>query len=75
MGIAMRSQPMNITGALVQQAHETESLVDAIRGAVGQGDDSIGIEQGPFGLRQYYTGQESCSGRGVHHPLHGVDRD
>lgn len=61
IGIAMRSQPTNITSALAQQEQETESLVGAIRDAVGEGDDSTEIEQGSFGLRQYYTGQESYS--------------
>ena len=61
IGISMRSQPTNITSALAQQGQETESLVGAIRAAVGEEDDSTEIEQGSFGLRQYYTGQESYS--------------
>ena len=61
IGITMRSHPMNLTGALVQQAQETESLVDAIRGAVGEEDDSTEIEQGSFRLHHYYIGQESYS--------------
>jgi len=61
IGIAMRSQPMNITSALAQQEQETESLVGAIRGAVGEEDDFTEIEQVSFGLRQYYIGQESYS--------------
>lgn len=46
---------------MVQQAQETASLVDAIRGAMGEEDNSTEIEQGSFGLRQYYIGQESYS--------------
>lgn len=61
IGITMRSQPMNLTSALVQQAHETEGLVDAIRGTVGEEDDSTEIEQGSFRLHHYYIGQESYS--------------
>ena len=55
IGIVMRSQPMNITSALAQQEQETENLVGAIRGALGEEDDSTEIEQGSFGLRQYYS--------------------
>lgn len=61
IGITMRSQPMNLTGALAQQAQETESLVGAIRDAVGEGDDSTEIEQGSFRLHPYYIGPESYS--------------
>ncbi len=61
IGIAMRSQPMNITSALAQQAQETESLVGAIRDAVGEEDNSTEIEQGSLRLHPYYTGQESYS--------------
>ena len=55
MRINMRSQPMEITDALAQQAQETENLIGAIREAVGEEDNSTEIEQGSFGLHQYYS--------------------
>lgn len=58
MRITMRSQPMDIADALAHQDQETENLIGAIIGATGE-DGLTEIEQGWFGLHQYYIGQES----------------
>ena len=57
--IATRSQPTDITSALVEQKQGTENLINAIRDAVG--DDFTEIKQGHFGLDPYYMGEESYS--------------
>ena len=59
--IATRSQPTDITTALVEQKQVTQDLINAIKDAVGDEDDSTEIKQGRFGLDQYYMGEESYS--------------